>query len=140
MQSDGQESVNKIHYWELSRYINELIDEPIMSPIGFKVSKAIFKTIADALHRGEEVYVQGFGTFKVLKPREVHKLPNLILHRKRGGEFNSEATKSPVMIEIPGKKKVFFYPAIQLQAMLNEDDTTSNYKERRAKSIWSKED
>src|SRR5690348_5920247 len=115
--------INKIVLSTFAKIINEVLDEPVESKLGMKVVRAILKVVADALHKEDEVYVQGFGTFSVHKPKEFHKIPNIILHRE-SGVWAGQATKAPGFTIVAGRKKVIFKPAIQLLAMLNHNDIT----------------
>lgn len=117
---------------DLAMLLHELFDEPIdrvtRSPKwGMELVKTIFKVITDALHRGEDVKINGFGTFYVKKPKDM-LIRNLAL--KTGGKLEG---LSPVPILVKRKKKVYFRPSYQLRAMLNGG---INFKERRAMETW----
>jgi nucleoid DNA-binding protein len=125
---------------DLSMVIGDILQLPIDKvqhyPIqAANILQAILDSISAALHRGEDVHVKGFGIFRVkqLKPRTY---TNIVTTKPPGEDTISQATRTPIPIVLPGKKRVFFYPAIQLKAMLNHE--TPSAHERRAISIWNK--
>lgn len=94
---------------------------------GAKILNAILSTMVSALQRGEEIYINGFGKFKIVAGPN-RNLHNIIL--------SHDPIFSPVPIEIKGRKKVIFSPATQLMAMLNPNHP--NYSQREAMKIWNK--
>lgn len=110
--------------------LNELFEQPLKSKEGYKITRAILKVITDALKRGEDVEIPGFGIFKhhITAKR---KLP-IVIHTT--GDCN---TATRVVKEVGNKHIIIFEPSIQLMAMLNKK--TPNYKENRAMQIWWKE-
>jgi nucleoid DNA-binding protein len=122
---------------DLALILHELFDWPLdkvkrYPSEGVRVVKAILQTITEALHRGEDVYIRGFGKFTVKCPREEHILPNLIL-----GGHEGQPIQSAIPVKIKGRKKVFFTPSIHLYAMVNPTDPS--YHSRRAMKLWTDE-
>ena len=65
----------------------------------------VFKSIIDALHRGEKIELRGFGSFR-LRKREPRKGRN-----PRTGES----------VEVPGKRVPYFKPGKEMRHRLNAD-------------------
>lgn len=128
----------KLTKGNLAMLIHELIDEPINARInsptlGYKIVDTIVNTMAEALHRGEEVHIAGFGKFKVVDvpPR---RIPHMALSKPPGEDTIKQAYYSPVDIVVPAKKRVAFSAYSQLRAMLNTEHPS--WKQRRAMKIW----
>lgn len=118
-------TVDREHF---EKAIHELLDIPhtrYKREPGRTVLNTIVRCIAEALHRGEEVYVKGFGKFWVgtARPQVIPKL-----------YMKGSAIRSSAPIKFANRRRAFFTPSIQLMAMLNQD--TPNFKEQRAKDIW----
>lgn len=113
---------------DLALSIHELLDLPLKNGrpvIGYKIVKAIARSLRDAVKRGEEIRIPGFGIFRTVtwKP-----------HRT-GNPFLTQNLHSPVPIEGKPRKVVTFLPSEQLLAMLNRGTT---WQEKRAMSNWDK--
>lgn len=85
----------------LASYVSDLLDLPRgkhgKCPKGMQIVNAILHSMGAALHRGEYVYVKGWGTLRV--------------HPGRRHIFKPKITQtdySPVWVEYPGKKRVKF--------------------------------
>jgi hypothetical protein len=101
-----------------------------------RIVKTIIKVITDALNRGENIEIHGFGRFLVKLPRKTHKIPNVIVASPPGE--STDNIYSPVPISVPGRKKVYFLPSPQVTAMLNMGGELTR-DERRAMENWHKE-
>lgn len=128
--------LTKVH---LAQAIEELLDiKPnwrLHYPVeGTKILEAILKTIAAALHRNETISIKGFGKFYVIQ--KAPKIKNQLIIANPTG---SNPIFSPVPIQTKASKIVIFEPSIQLRAMVNGIINPS-FKERRAISIWNKND
>ena len=69
----------------------------------------VFKTIVDALHRGEKIELRGFGSFR-LRQREPRKGRN---------------PKTGDKVDVPPKRVPYFKPGKELKDLINqaEDET-----------------
>jgi len=119
---------------DLALAIHELLEIPLdkvkrYPSEGLKLVAIILNTISDALRRGESVEIDGFGTFKVWKPRKSWTLKTPIIYREGQVTLLSDEPQT-----FPGKTKIFFRPSIHLRAMLNVDSPT--WKEAKAISKW----
>jgi nucleoid DNA-binding protein len=76
-----------------------------------KIQMAVFKTIVDALHRGEEVRVLGFGIFRVRTRPATRRGCVYYYHVNNKG--------SCVVKNIPARKYVHFQPSKVLLRMIN---------------------
>ena len=65
----------------------------------------VFKSIIDALHRGEKIELRGFGSFR-LRKREPRKGRN---------------PKTGDKVDVPPKKVPYFKPGKELKDLLNRD-------------------
>jgi nucleoid DNA-binding protein len=118
-----------VYIYDLAKYLHDLLQLPYPPngdpKTGRKIIAGIKKAITDALHRGEDVKIKGFGIFRVVnhKPTRV------------GSTFiTQDPIFSPVPIDVKGYRYVKFYPSSQLRAMLNGGTT---YDERKAMKLWS---
>jgi nucleoid DNA-binding protein len=110
--------------------IHDLLDIPLDKngdpSLGTKILRAIIATMRDALHRGEDVKIPGFGIFRVVEWKPKRTGNNII---------SQDGTRSPVPLERMSKRVVTFIPAEQLKAMLNLGTT---WDEKRAMETWNK--
>jgi integration host factor subunit beta len=67
----------------------------------------VFRTIIDALHRGEKIELRGFGSFR-LRRREPRKGRN---------------PKTGDKVEVPPKKVPYFKPGKELKELINRDSS-----------------
>jgi integration host factor subunit beta len=68
----------------------------------------VFKTIIDALHRGEKIELRGFGSFR-LRKREPRKGRN---------------PKTGDKVDVPPKKVPYFKPGKELKELINREPET----------------
>jgi integration host factor subunit beta len=68
----------------------------------------VFKSIIDALHRGEKIELRGFGSFR-LRRREPRKGRN---------------PKTGDKVDVPPKKVPYFKPGKELKELINRDSDT----------------
>ena len=66
----------------------------------------VFKSIIDALHRGEKIELRGFGSFR-LRKREPRKGRN---------------PKTGDKVDVPPKKVHYFKPGKELKDLINRED------------------
>ena len=111
--------------WEFAYVLHELLDLPLdkLKPTGssepytgVKIIKTIFKSIADALRRGEEVKIYKFGTFTTI-PRKKCNFSKSILAVAKDGTILARGPHKPKALG----KRVKFKPAPFLQAVLDLD-------------------
>ena len=69
----------------------------------------VFKSIIDALHRGEKIELRGFGSFR-LRRREPRKGRN---------------PKTGDKVDVPPKKVPYFKPGKELKELINREPETS---------------
>src|SRR6266704_3498804 len=69
----------------------------------------VFKSIIDALHRGEKIELRGFGSFR-LRKREPRKGRN---------------PKTGDKVDVPPKKVPYFKPGKELKELINKDPVTA---------------
>ena len=89
----------------------ELVEEVSrVSDLTKKHSEAIvdtvFKSIVDALHRGEKIELRGFGSFRVR-------------------ERNSRKGRNPktgASVDIPAKRVAYFKPGKELKELINQGE------------------
>ena len=67
----------------------------------------VFKSIIDALHRGEKIELRGFGSFR-LRKREPRKGRN---------------PKTGDKVDVPPKKVPYFKPGKELKELINKEPT-----------------
>jgi hypothetical protein len=120
---------------DLYDVINEVLDLDDPSEAQ-RITKAVIKVITDALNRGENIEIHGFGRFLVKLPRKTHKIPNVIVASPPGE--STDNIYSPVTIAVPGRKKVYFIPSPQVTAMLNMNGELT-HAERKAMQNWHKD-
>lgn len=72
---------------------------------------AVFKAIADALLRGEEVKIDGFGIFRI-RTRKPTRSPCYYFYGKHKGSYWE-------VKELPEKKYVIFQPSKALERLIN---------------------
>ena len=99
----------------LSYEIGDLLELPRAARHGkaYDIINALLDSISNALHSGQSVRVEGFGTFKVIK-----RAP-----RRRGvARFYSPGNKNPYRETVitPSKLVVKFYPSAALERYINE--------------------
>lgn len=125
----------------LGLIIQEVLDIPVKDHFpteGVKILDAMLSAMTAALHRGEYIYVNGFGRLKIHVPKGTRRIPNLAVDSPTGEKGFKNSLKVPGLSSVRGRPRVVFKPSRQLMAMLNKD--TPTYEERRAMSIWDKED
>jgi integration host factor subunit beta len=69
----------------------------------------VFKSIIDALHRGEKIELRGFGSFR-LRKREPRKGRN---------------PKTGDKVDVPPKKVPYFKPGKELKELINKEPALS---------------
>jgi integration host factor subunit beta len=69
----------------------------------------VFKSIIDALHRGEKIELRGFGSFR-LRKREPRKGRN---------------PKTGDKVDVPPKKVPYFKPGKELKELINREDESA---------------
>ena len=79
----------------------------------------VFKSIIDALHRGEKIELRGFGSFR-LRRREPRKGRN---------------PKTGDKVDVPPKKVPYFKPGKELKELINREPDTSPHRSVRPRSI-----
>jgi integration host factor subunit beta len=85
----------------------ELVEE--VSRVSEVIVDTVFKSIIDALHRGEKIELRGFGSFR-LRKREPRKGRN---------------PKTGDKVDVPPKKVPYFKPGKELKELINrEPDST----------------
>lgn len=112
----------------LALMLHDLFDEPLdrrRASWGTDVLSAILRTIQSAIHRGEDVYIKGFGTFIVVT-RTPNPTPN---------NYLTHTIQAKGLRRYSPRKYVIFEPSLPLTAMVNLD--TPNFKEHRAHQRWS---
>ena len=86
-----------------------------LSLFGGQISEAdlrrlrVFKSIVDALHRGEKIELRGFGSFR-LRKREPRKGRN---------------PKTGDKVDVPPKKVPYFKPGKELKELINREPAAS---------------
>jgi integration host factor subunit beta len=75
----------------------------------------VFKSIIDALHRGEKIELRGFGSFR-LRKREPRKGRN---------------PKTGDKVDVPPKKVPYFKPGKELKELINRDEENVGSPARR---------
>ena len=112
---------------KLALLIQELLDLPTLREATV-ILRTVLCVIRDALQRDEQVYVKGFGTFKLVK-RTHRPTPNNIIAN----------VPQPVMAVgmkyYKPRRVLIFEPSLPFMAMLNMN--TPNYKERRTTFRWA---
>ena len=76
----------------------------------------VFKSIIDALHRGEKIELRGFGSFR-LRKREPRKGRN---------------PKTGDKVDVPPKKVPYFKPGKELKELINRETADHRARRRRA--------
>ena len=76
----------------------------------------VFKSIIDALHRGEKIELRGFGSFR-LRKREPRKGRN---------------PKTGDKVDVPPKKVPYFKPGKELKELINRESDAGVVRRRRA--------
>ena len=123
---------------KLALEIQTLLDEPLYqwrSPnYGTKILNAVLDAVADALHRGEKVYIRGFGIFKVEERRPVPTPSNIVTNDRHG----RPSVRAQGLRYYKPRLQVIFQPSMAFMAMINMPDSgaTPNHKERRAQLRW----
>ena len=74
----------------------------------------VFKSIIDALHRGEKIELRGFGSFR-LRKREPRKGRN---------------PKTGDKVDVPPKKVPYFKPGKELKELINREDESAGFASR----------
>jgi len=69
----------------------------------------VFRSIIEALHRGEKIELRGFGSFR-LRKREPRKGRN---------------PKTGDKVDVPPKKVPYFKPGKELKELINKEPTSS---------------
>ena len=65
----------------------------------------VFKSIIDALHRGEKIELRGFGSFRL---------------RQRGARIARNPKRSGVKVMVPPKRVPYFKPGKKLKELINQ--------------------
>jgi integration host factor subunit beta len=73
------------------------------------IVETVFRSIIDALHRGEKIELRGFGSFR-LRRREPRKGRN---------------PKTGDRVEVPSKRVPYFKPGKELKELINRDTESS---------------
>ena len=73
------------------------------------IVETVFKSIIDALHRGEKIELRGFGSFR-LRQRDSRKGRN---------------PKTGDKVEVPPKRVPYFKPGKELKDLINREDEAS---------------
>ena len=73
------------------------------------IVETVFRSIIDALHRGEKIELRGFGSFR-LRLREPRKGRN---------------PKTGDRVEVPSKRVPYFKPGKELKELINRDTESS---------------
>ncbi|MBI3983948.1 HU family DNA-binding protein [Candidatus Microgenomates bacterium] len=96
--------------------------------------KTVFEAMKEALLRGEDVQVNGFGCFRVRTRKSyTTRLAGLIV----GKVANKNMVKTQRVVQVPPKKYLYFRPAKALLAMLNaEAPYVPNKKQRELLQRW----
>lgn len=118
--------------YPLACEIHELLDIPLDAykpRTGSKIINAVFSVIKEALLRGENVYIRGFGTFEI---RE-HK-SRILLHPMIYNSTGKNVVLSDTPITIAAKKHVVFKPAPSLEATLNPPGSRTKAQRRIAQN------
>ena len=111
--------------WRFAYELHDLLDLPLTKhkpggasePYkGAKIIMTIFKSITDALRRGEEVYIWKFGRFKLV-PHRKYNFTKSILAVAKDGKILARGPLSPRNLG----KRVKFTPAPFLEAVLDMD-------------------
>lgn len=77
------------------------------------IVNTIFKTIAEALHRGETVTIAHLGTFRV------HTIPQTLRHKRYS--WNGNPNQSSTVLELTKpQKRVVFTPAAPIMEALKD--------------------
>ncbi len=123
-------AARKSFSYKLAMQITDLLGLPLNShgdpAKGIQILRACTSAMREALKRGEEIEVRGFGKFIITGHSG----------RRTGSNFvSSDGIKSPVPMEHRPKKYVKFIPGEQLRAMLNKG---TSWDEKRAMEIWNK--
>ena len=66
----------------------------------------VFKSIIDALHRGEKIELRGFGSFRL---------------RQRGARIARNPKRSGVKVMVPPKRVPYFKPGKELKDLINRE-------------------
>jgi integration host factor subunit beta len=74
------------------------------------IVETVFKSIIDALHRGEKIELRGFGSFR-LRQRDSRKGRN---------------PKTGDKVEVPPKRVPYFKPGKELKDLINRDETPAD--------------
>lgn len=120
--------------------IHEALDLPLdpvtrRPKLGLKIVKAMQKAMTEALRRGEEVTVRGFGKFHISEGRKRYHVPKPAVFNP--GVFGHKYTVySDEPLFLPARKRVVFQPSVQLTAMLNVDDNPNYDEKYRAIDKW----
>lgn len=127
---DRKKRSNRLIRRDLALLIHEILDEPLNAKgdpaLGYKIVNAILATITKAAKSGEDVYIKGFGIFRVVE-KPARKTGNNIV-------LSDPIVFSPVPITHRPRKYLSFRPASQLMAMLNKENP--NWLQRRAITSW----
>ena len=73
------------------------------------IVETVFRSIIDALHRGEKIELRGFGSFR-LRRREPRKGRN---------------PKTGDRVEVPSKRVPYFKPGKELKELINRDTVST---------------
>lgn len=74
------------------------------------IVETLFRSIIDALHRGEKIELRGFGSFR-LRRREPRKGRN---------------PKTGEKVDVPSKRVPYFKPGKELKQLINRTDTSES--------------
>lgn len=132
---------NTTTIYHLAKTIHEILDVPNGSygnpTFGFKVIKTILNVMRDALHRGEAVSINGFGTLRVVERTPRRTGSNFVANTASNKRHPSHETNvySPVIYTYGPRKYIIFEPSIQFMAMINMN--TPNAHEQREIAKWN---
>ncbi len=75
------------------------------------IVETLFRSIIDALHRGEKIELRGFGSFR-LRRREARKGRN---------------PKTGEKVDVPSKRVPYFKPGKELKQLINRTDASASF-------------
>ncbi len=75
------------------------------------IVETLFRSIIDALHRGEKIELRGFGSFR-LRRREARKGRN---------------PKTGEKVDVPSKRVPYFKPGKELKQLINRTDASESF-------------
>lgn len=97
----------------LAREVAEVLELPFARRHGtaYKIIVSMFKSMSDALLRGEEIKIDGFGIFRLReRPPTRH---GAVYH------YHLKQRADSIVIELPAKKYITFIPSKPLKRFIN---------------------